>query len=73
MSLADLSSIVGVTRQAVSKWELNKALPNSSMIIKIADATGKNPAYFFENRKPIVFENSSYWVNGRRYKVDLNQ
>ena len=37
MSQGDLASLVGVSRQAISKWERSEALPDLYNINKIAD------------------------------------
>ena len=40
LSQEQLSELVGVSRQAVSKWELNAALPDTDKLVPLARALG---------------------------------
>ena len=40
LSQEQLAELVGVSRQAVSKWELNTALPDTDKLIPLAKALG---------------------------------
>ena len=40
LSQEQLAELVGVSRQAVSKWELNAALPDTDKLIPLARALG---------------------------------
>ena len=40
LSQEQLAELVGVSRQAVSKWELNAALPDTDKLVPLARALG---------------------------------
>ncbi len=52
LSLRALGKMVGVSQTAISKYETEKVIPNSDMLIKIGNATNTGLDYFF--RKNIV-------------------
>jgi len=47
LSQVELSKIVGVTQQAVGKWEKGKALPDPAIINQLADIFGVTTDYLF--------------------------
>jgi len=51
MSQIDLAEAVGVTRQAVSKWENGQSLPDAKKMILIADVLESDVEYLTTGRK----------------------
>lgn len=47
MTLQELADALSVTRQAISKFETGKDVPNSTRLIQISKALGVKPEYFF--------------------------
>ncbi len=54
LSQEQLAELVGVSRQAVSKWELNTALPDTDKLVPLARALGVSVDELLGN----AFENS---------------
>ena len=54
LSQEQLAELVGVSRQAVSKWELNAALPDTDKLVPLARALGVSVDELLGN----AFENS---------------
>lgn len=51
-----LADMLGITRQAVSKWELNETLPDMENAVKIADIFGISLDFLFSTDKPVKKE-----------------
>lgn len=50
-SQEEFGNLVGVTKQAVSRWEAGEVVPNLDSLAKIASATGaKIESFFVEER-----------------------
>ena len=49
LSQEQLADILSVTRQAVSKWELDETLPDSENVLKIADMFYMSAEYLLNN------------------------
>ncbi|MES2536743.1 MAG: XRE family transcriptional regulator [Pseudomonadota bacterium] len=47
MTLQEMADAMGVTRQAISKFETGKDTPNSTRLIQISKLLGVKPEYFF--------------------------
>jgi Zn-dependent peptidase ImmA (M78 family)/DNA-binding XRE family transcriptional regulator len=47
MTLQELADAMGVTKQALSKFETGKDVPNSTRLIQMAKLLGVKPEYFF--------------------------
>ena len=53
-----LADMLGVTRQAISKWELNETLPDMENAVKIADIFGVSLEFLLSPDKTIKKENT---------------
>ena len=76
LSQEQLSELVGVSRQAVSKWELNAALPDTDKLVPLARALGVSVDELLgncfedngggtpqpEQKKPSWFATHWYWL-----------
>lgn len=50
MSMDALADAVGVSKNAISKYEKGSMMPNSSVLIKICEALGMSVDYFFRDK-----------------------
>ena len=48
LSQADLAKAIGATRRAVQFWEAGDRTPRLGNLVQIADVTGRDLAWFFE-------------------------
>ena len=76
LSQEQLAELVGVSRQAVSKWELNAALPDTDKLVPLARALGVSVDELLgncfedngggtpqpEQKKPSWFATHWYWL-----------
>lgn len=53
LSQGQLSQLLGVSRQAVSKWENDSASPDTLNLIKLADALDTEIEYLATGKKPV--------------------
>ena len=53
MSQGQLSDLIGVSRQAVSKWENDTASPDTMKLIRLADVLGTEIEYLATGKKPV--------------------
>ena len=53
LSQGQLADILGVSRQAVSKWENDKTSPDTLNLIKIADVLDTEIEYLATGKKPV--------------------
>ena len=68
VSQGQLAQILGVSRQAISKWENDQSSPDTLHLIKLADVLDTEVEYLATGRKP-VYEEAPIVVNMVR-KVD---
>lgn len=62
LSQGDLAKQMGVSRQAVSKWENDLASPDTLKLIQLADVLNTEVEYLATGRKP-VYESTPIIVN----------
>lgn len=53
LSQGQLADLLGVSRQAVSKWENDAASPDTLNLVKIADALDTEVEYLATGKKPV--------------------
>ena len=53
MSQGQLANLIGVSRQAVSKWENDTASPDTMKLIRLADVLGTEIEYLATGKKPV--------------------
>ena len=53
MSQGQLADLIGVSRQAVSKWENDTASPDTLKLIRLADVLGTEIEYLATGKKPV--------------------
>ena len=51
ISQEELASLMGVTRQAVSKWETDQTLPDSEKIIRLSEVFGVTTDYLLKGKE----------------------
>ena len=68
VSQGQLAQILGVSRQAISKWENDQSSPDTLHLIQLADVLDTEVEYLATGRKP-VYEEAPIVVNMVR-KVD---
>lgn len=51
ISQEELASLMNVTRQAVSKWETDQALPDSEKIIRLSEIFGVTTDYLLKGKE----------------------
>lgn len=68
VSQGQLAQILGVSRQAISKWENDQSSPDALHLIKLADVLDTEVEYLATGRKP-VYEEAPIVVN-MVHKVD---
>lgn len=68
VSQGQLAQILGVSRQAISKWENDQSSPDTLHLIKLADVLDTEVEYLATGRKP-VYEEAPLVVN-MVHKVD---
>ncbi len=56
LSQGDLANILGISRQAVSKWENDQSCPDTLKLIKLADVLDTEVEYLATGRKPVYEE-----------------
>ncbi|EHQ35150.1 protein of unknown function DUF955 [Methanoplanus limicola DSM 2279] len=56
LSLRAMGEIIGVSQTAVSKYEKGEIVPDSGMLIRIANSTSKSPDFFFRQNKVKLLE-----------------
>ena len=52
MSQAELASILGVTQQAVGKWESGKSSPDPATVAKLAEILDTTADYLLRRARP---------------------
>lgn len=62
LSQGQLAELLGVSRQAVSKWESGKSSPDTLNLIHLADALDTEVEYLATGKKP-VYEPAPVMVN----------
>ena len=62
LSQEELATKLGVTRQAISKWELGDSLPDLDMIVKLAQLFKVSTDYLLQNDTDIP-QNQSHWLD----------
>ena len=62
ISQGTLAQILGVSRQAISKWENDQSSPDTLHLIKLADILDTEVEYLATGRKP-VYEEAPIVVN----------
>ena len=62
ISQCTLAQILGVSRQAISKWENDQSSPDTLHLIKLADILDTEVEYLATGRKP-VYEEAPIVVN----------
>lgn len=71
MSQEDLAARLGVSRQAVSKWELNESIPDTENVIQLGRIFGVSLDYVL---KPEITEDkpgdANHTVNNQAYMID---
>lgn len=68
ISQRELSQIIGVTQQAIAKWETGKAEPDSATIIRLADFFGVSIDYLLGRTNipnQVQEENTEYKIDNR--------
>ena len=60
LSQEELATKLGVTRQAVSKWELGDSLPDLDMVVKLAKLFGVSTDYLLQEDVEIP-QTQSHW------------
>ena len=65
ISMEQLASMIGnsVSKQAISKYEAAKMMPNSSVLVALATALDVDPDYFF---RPFTFDLNEFKVSFRK-------
>ena len=65
MSMDQLASMIGnsVSKQAISKYEAAKMMPNSTVLVALAAALDVEPDYFF---RPFTFDLNEFQVSFRK-------
>ena len=53
LSQGDLAAMMGITRQAVSKWENDQSSPDTIKLIQLADILNTEVEYLATGRKPV--------------------
>lgn len=53
LSQGQLADMIGVSRQAVSKWENDSASPDTMKLIRLADALDTEIEYLATGKKPV--------------------
>lgn len=53
ISQLQLSEVLGISRQAVSKWENDQAAPDTINLIKLADVLNTEVEYLATGKKPV--------------------
>lgn len=53
LSQGDLSSLLNVSRQAVSKWENDQSSPDTMNLIRLADVLNTEVEYIVTGNKPV--------------------
>ena len=56
MSQGQLAQVLGVSRQAISKWENDQSSPDTIHLIKLADILETEVEYMATGRKPVYEE-----------------
>lgn len=56
LSQGDLAKSLGVSRQAVSKWEQDRSSPDTLNLIKLAEVLSTEVEYLATGRKPVYEE-----------------
>lgn len=56
MSQGQLAQMLGVSRQAISKWENDQSSPDTLHLIKLADALDTEVEYLATGQKPVYEE-----------------
>lgn len=56
MSQGQLAQVLGVSRQAISKWENDQSSPDTIHLIKLADILETEVEYLATGRKPVYEE-----------------
>ena len=51
MSQEELAARMGVSRQAVSRWELNIALPDTENVVRLSELFGVTTDYLLKERE----------------------
>lgn len=71
MSQEDLAAKLGVSRQAVSRWELNESIPDTENVIQLGRIFGVSLDYLLKAEineyKP---GNANHTVNSQDYMID---
>lgn len=62
LSQSELSQLLGVSRQAVSKWEQNLSTPDTAKLILLSELLGTEVEYLATGRHP-VYEPAPVVVN----------
>lgn len=62
LSQGELAQLLGVSRQAVSKWESDKSSPDTLNLIKLCEVLDTEVEYLATGRKP-VYESPAIVVN----------
>ena len=65
ISMDQLASMIGnsVSKQAISKYEAGKMMPNSTVLVALATALDVEPGYFF---RPFTFDLNEFKVSFRK-------
>ena len=74
MSQEKVAELVGVSRQAVTKWEANQSAPNTENLFKLAEILAQRSTYCLLPRKPEHlrqnrFTSSTKWLKKRKPKT----
>ena len=56
MSQGQLAQTIGVSRQAISKWENDQSSPDTIHLIKLSDILDTDVEYLATGRKPVYEE-----------------
>lgn len=68
MSQEQLASQLNVSRQAISKWELNSSLPDTENLIKISDLFDTSLDYLLKDKEHNIKETPTTTTKSKREK-----
>lgn len=75
ISQEDLASLMGVTRQAVSKWETDQAIPDSEKIVRLSEIFNVSTDYILKGKEsdPLDLYSQHSSKAGARMSAEVNE
>ena len=73
MSQEDLASHMSVSRQAVSKWELDEAVPDTNNLVQLCKIFGVSADYLLSEDIESHMDNPATRENGSRFNRQSNR